>query len=679
MDSNNIEPSHPTSMETVNQALLSTLVSQFPLITWSVDAHLTLLSLGGGGLPSIVQNPELFLGKTLPEVKIPLGLSPLFLSSHQKVLTGDKIIFRHLWFGRIYECVLSSFRNPGGESLGVIGIALDKTESLLSETIKQGQQDRAQQFLSLSQMGMFRFNSENKITEVNFFWTTLTGLKPEKSLDMDWQSIIHPLDKSWVISNFQTCQKAQQPFNAEFRIRRLNGSVSWVYFVSKAETSLLDSQGDYLGILTDITVRKDAEDLIAFRKKILARAVKGMHPEMLFQSMLMFLEMDSNGGRGIIWLNGEHGQSPSVIAPSFPRSFPEEINKFYQSLIKDSKSLSFPHRPQYFPLPGLKNRNVEEPPENFNEFAGVLFLALPGTGSQSQTKGWIALVYANEDPATSFDSQLLESASEIVSLVLERQRQEEIDRLNEELFSRNRRILEASRMKTEFMANMSHELRTPLNAIIGFSQLLLDQKTEPLSTKQSEYLNDVLESATHLLRIINDLLDLAKIEAGKVELHLEPISIVEFVTDVKNLLGPLALQKNIVIELSPTLDPPEARLDAHRFRQILYNLISNAIKFTPENGDKISISYRWILKTLEVEVRDHGIGIRTEDINKLFKPFSQLNHSLPNPIPGSGLGLAICRQLVGLHDGLIDVHSELGKGSVFVLSFPNVATEDSRL
>jgi signal transduction histidine kinase len=348
----------------------------------------------------------------------------------------------------------------------------------------------------------------------------------------------------------------------------------------------------------------------------------------------------------------------------------EDLHRFREAR-KSQADRQASARTDYFPL---GNFDPNSTPAELNEWLGLGgVLTLPLFGPQSQERGWVALVYSSADPASDFDRKLLESAAEIVSLMLERRRQEEIDRLNEELFSQNRRILEASRMKTEFMAKMSHELRTPLNAIIGFSQLLLDQKTGPLSPKQFEFLNDVLQSGMHLLRIINDLLDLAKIEAGKVEARLEPVSVVEFAAEVRDLLRPLASQKRIAVEVNPGLDPPEAMLDAQRFRQILYNLISNAIKFTPEGGESVALFFRWHESTLEAEVRDRGIGIRPEDIPKLFKPFQQLENALPASIPGSGLGLAICQQLAALHRGRIEVRSEPNRGSSFIVFFPEAA------
>ena len=225
-------------------------------------------------------------------------------------------------------------------------------------------------------------------------------------------------------------------------------------------------------------------------------------------------------------------------------------------------------------------------------------------------------------------------------------------------------------MKSEFLANMSHELRTPLNAIIGFSQLLIDRKVGPMNEKQAEYLGDILEGGMHLLRLINDVLDLAKIEAGKLQLYREEISVAQAMREVCETLLPMALGKNVKVQHEAGPGADEAYLDGRKVRQVLYNLVSNAIKFSKPGGRVDVRSLADGRGGLTLQVADQGIGIRKEDIDKLFQQFQQLDSGSARHYPGTGLGLVITQKLVELHGGKVAVESELGAGSIFSAHFP---------
>jgi protein-histidine pros-kinase len=232
------------------------------------------------------------------------------------------------------------------------------------------------------------------------------------------------------------------------------------------------------------------------------------------------------------------------------------------------------------------------------------------------------------------------------------------------------RITEANRMKSRFLANMSHELRTPLNGIIGFSELLVDEKVGPLSAKQKEYLNDILGSGRHLLQLINDVLDLSKVEAGRMDLHPESFRVVDAVDEVTALLSPLANQKRITIRQSISAKIDAVTLDRQKFKQVMFNLVSNAVKFTPDGGHVDIVVDLWSAAVLRLAVRDDGIGIRGEDVPRLFAEFQQLDSSSARPYGGTGLGLALTRKIVELQHGTISVNSEPGKGSTFTVMLP---------
>jgi len=253
-----------------------------------------------------------------------------------------------------------------------------------------------------------------------------------------------------------------------------------------------------------------------------------------------------------------------------------------------------------------------------------------------------------------------------------RKLQEELRRKNDELERQNRLIQNANRLKSEFLANMSHELRTPLNGIIGFAEIMHDEKVGPISADHKEYLQDILTSARHLLQLINDVLDLSKVEAGKFEFTPERTDLGIVVGEVRDIVRTLAAKKLIKLrtEVHPSLSNIEA--DPRSLKQILYNYVSNAIKFTPNEG---VVTVR--VKTegaafFRLEVQDTGIGIRPEDLNRLFVEFQQLDASTAKQYGGTGLGLALTKRIVEAQGGWVGVSSIPGKGSIFHAVLPRL-------
>jgi PAS domain S-box-containing protein len=231
-------------------------------------------------------------------------------------------------------------------------------------------------------------------------------------------------------------------------------------------------------------------------------------------------------------------------------------------------------------------------------------------------------------------------------------------------------LQEANRMKSEFLANMSHELRTPLNGIIGFTEFLSDEKPGPLKPKQKEYLSDVLSSARHLLQLINDVLDLAKVEAGKMELHPEVFPVHKAVEEVVAVIKGITHKKHIAVSIEIGEGLVAVTLDQHKFKQVLYNLLSNAVKFSDDGGQVRVHARRLDAQLLELQVRDDGIGIKPEDIGRLFTEFEQLDSGTARRFEGTGLGLTLTKKIVEFQGGRIGVNSEWGKGSVFTVILP---------
>jgi signal transduction histidine kinase/uncharacterized protein (DUF302 family) len=242
-------------------------------------------------------------------------------------------------------------------------------------------------------------------------------------------------------------------------------------------------------------------------------------------------------------------------------------------------------------------------------------------------------------------------------------------RADEEILQVNRQLEQSNRYKSEFLANMSHELRTPLNAILGFSEILLDTSMNLTQGEKVEFLRNIRSSGQHLLGLINDILDLAKIEAGKMELHPENSSIPQAVQEVTSILEPMARQQGLELHTEGLDRVAAIFADRSKFKQVLYNLLSNAVKFTPAPGT-ITLSLKDSKEALTVVVKDTGIGIKPQDLPKLFREFEQLDGSYTRRYQGTGLGLALCRRFVEMHGGRIWAESEFGKGSTFTFTIP---------
>jgi signal transduction histidine kinase len=257
-----------------------------------------------------------------------------------------------------------------------------------------------------------------------------------------------------------------------------------------------------------------------------------------------------------------------------------------------------------------------------------------------------------------------------------REKNRQLDEQNQELLRGQRRLLEktreveqASRLKSEFLANMSHELRTPLNVIIGFSELMLDEVPGPTNKKQRQCLEDILNSGRHLLGLIDQVLDLSKIESGRTELKLAEVALPEVIESLQNTMLPILKPRRQSLKIRVEEGLPTVYADKAKLRQVFFNLLSNSSRFTPEGG-KIEIEAVMNGTRCQVSVIDNGIGIKKEDQARIFEPFCQLDSTSTRGGSGTGLGLAVVKKIVEKHGGRIWVESEQGKGSRFTFTLP---------
>jgi signal transduction histidine kinase len=276
--------------------------------------------------------------------------------------------------------------------------------------------------------------------------------------------------------------------------------------------------------------------------------------------------------------------------------------------------------------------------------------------------GAIIVGHRQVDRFTDAQRALLETFADQAVIAIENVR------LFTELRQRTAQLQVANQHKDEFLASMSHELRTPLNSIIGFSEVMLQRMFGDINEKQEEYLNDVLTSGRHLLSLINDILDLSKIEAGKMELEIVEFDVPTAIDNALTLMRERAARRGQTLErvIDPRLG--STRGDERKFKQVLLNLLSNAVKFTAEGG-QITVTAALTNGDVTISVTDTGVGIAPEHHELVFEEFRQVGNA-DKKAEGTGLGLALCRKFVELHGGRISVTSELGKGSTFTFTIP---------
>ena len=365
-------------------------------------------------------------------------------------------------------------------------------------------------------------------------------------------------------------------------------------------------------------------------------------------------------GDGQLHLAAATGRSAGQLAAIYP-----------QPLAQTSGAIVIQQRRQLFFADVMQGAGVPPSLRQAGQALGNFSVALTPMLWNSEGIGLIAV---RREPNASFTAKeftLLKTFADQAVIAIQNAR------LVRQLEDKSEQLETASRHKTEFPANMSHELRTPLNAIIGFSEVLVEQMFGELNAKQMEYLQDIHSSGQHLLTLINDVLDLSKIEAGRMELELSSFDVAEVVETALNLVRERAARQGLTLALD--IDPAIGTwvADARKVKQVLLNLLSNAIKFTPAGG-RVSVHLRCMgERQLEIAVADTGSGIAPQDQEQIFEEFHQASGSYLRKSEGTGLGLSLARRFVELHGGRLGLHSAPGQGSTFTFTLPALTLEPS--
>jgi PAS domain S-box-containing protein len=483
---------------------------------------------------------------------------------------------------------------------------------------------------------------------------------------------VHPADRDH-LSTMLAEQKRGQETEKEYRILRPDGAVA---LIRDRSFPIRNEAGEFYriaGVAEDITERKRAEERMRQSEANLAAAQKMVH---LGSWEVDLVDLEDVGRNPLHWSDEvfrifgyEPGQLDISRENFLLMVHPEDrlhVSEAAAAALHEKRPYDLVHR---IALPNGVVRVVHEHAEmTYDERTGRP-LRMVGTVQDITERK------RSEKELRDSEQRFRELNATLEQRVLERTTElsQAKTSLEAEIIERKRyeqSLQKANRMKSQFLANMSHELRTPLNGIIGFAEFLVDGKPGLLNPKQKEYLGDILNSGQHLLQLINDVLDLAKVESGKMELNLETFALSKAIEEVCAVAKAIAQKKNIQIHTAFASDLVQVTLDQQKFKQVLYNLLSNAVKFTDEGGKVEILTARRDAHYFKLVVKDTGIGIKPEDINRLFTEFEQLDSGASRRHEGTGLGLALTRKLLELHGGSIEVESETDRGSTFTVTLP---------
>lgn len=452
------------------------------------------------------------------------------------------------------------------------------------------------------------------------------GFTTKELMAKPYLEFIHPDDRRATVEEKDGLEEGKVTFAFENRYLCKDGSYKWLLWNA---VSIPEQEAIY-AVARDITERKKAEEALQ-RTKEDFRSLLEVAPDAV---------VTVNDQGRIVLVNGQTEklfgyQRDELLGEPVEKLIPERARAGHS---QHREGYAEDHRPRAMGV-------------------GLELYALRKDGTEFPVEISLSPIHTSEG---------FRVISSIRDISEHKSTQRQIEQQNRQLELRNREIERTTQMKSKFLASMSHELRTPLNAIVGFSDLLAEGTSGALNAKQKRFVDHIKQGSAHLLQLINDILDLSKIEAGQLELRMEEFLVEDALPEVLSTIDPLAMAKNIRVE-QKLESKSLVKADRVRFKQILYNLLSNAVKFTPKGG-QVSIECVDNWDFVRVSVTDTGIGIRPEDQTVVFEEFRQVEGSAGDTQQGTGLGLAITKRLVEQQGGQISLESELGKGSRFTFT-----------
>ncbi|WP_292470517.1 PAS domain S-box protein [Methanolobus sp.] len=602
---------------------LRTLIDTIPDLVWLKDVNGIYLICNSKFERFFGAKEEEIYGKTDYDF-INKDLADLFTKKDREAMQAGKpsineeeITYVDDGHMEYLETIKCPMYDQNGQLIGILGVGRDITQRKQADEELKRRELQLQTAQKIGCFGSWGFNFNSNDVEISEESGRIYGVENKHMTIKEIQEIPLPEYRPILDKALKNLLEKKLPYDVQFKIARQNdGQIREIHSVAKyfVERNMV------IGTIQDITERKQAENKIAeddIRRRI-------------------FIEKSADG---IVVID----QDGKVY----------EVNQKYADMLGYSQEEALHLH--------IWDWDTQWTREQLLEMIRVVDESGDHFETLHRRKDGTLLDVEITSSGVMFGGQKLSFC--VCRDITERKKYEDA-LLHAKLAAET-----ANRAKSDFLANMSHELRTPLNSIFGFSQMLNDKIPGELNEKQSRYLSNVLNSSEHLIELINDILDLSKIEAGKMELEYKHFRITDLIDETVISMQPVAEKKYIDIKTDIQTGGIEMHADRKKVKDILYNLLSNAIKFTPENG-KIIVRTECIANKLQVSISDNGIGISKDDQQEIFKPFKQADSFLTRKFEGTGLGLAIVKRYVEMHGGKIHVQSKVGKGSTFTFEMP---------
>jgi PAS domain S-box-containing protein len=553
----------------------------------------------------------------------------------------------------VYMSSAPTVLRHGDEISGFSAIMQDVTEHRRTVEALKESEKKYRGLVNNVKMGILRSTpvTPGKALEVNPAMELITGYSRDELLAMDIVRLYsHPEDREAIIR--QACS-AEGVVAKELRWRKKDGSD---VLVLARLTPVKDENEEIIyldAIIEDITERRRLEEAVRrakeFAENIINSSVDGIEAfDLNFRYTIWNPGMERNTGVKREEVIGR------VAFEAFPFIVESGEDEFFRAALQGKVSVAR-DRPYIVPQTGRTGF--------FEGYYSPLY------GEGGRIEGGL-IVIRNTTVQVLAQRELEEKNKRLDAQNEELQlQQEELMAQQQEIMEKTGELIKANHLKSQFLANMSHELRTPLNVIIGFTQLMVDGVPGKINAEQSQCLNDILDSSQHLLNLINEVLDLSKIESGKTELKLEDLDLTGLVPSSVRLIMPILRPKRQTIETLVSEALPPVRADKAKLGQVLRNLLANASKFSPE-GSQILIKASRKDGWCHISIIDQGSGIKPEDQERIFEPFYQLDYTPTSAKAGTGLGLSVVKQIVERHGGRVWVESEYGRGSTFTFTLP---------
>ncbi len=562
-----------------------------------------------------------------------------------------------------------------GDRWQVVCVAIDITHlKHIQEALYQSA-NRSRLAIDLAQVGSWEWDLANDAlywNEHHLRLFNLSAIDPDPTVET-WRNLLHPDDLPRVETAIQTAISTHTDYEIDYRIIDDDQTVRWIMEKGRAIYDEFGAPQQMGGIVMDITERKQAQcDIEALNRQLEVRVQQRTEELEVAQVHLRQREQEF---RTLV----EH--SPDLIW-----RFDTQLRYIYINPTAQQQGIT---------NADLLGKSIQEsglPPEQLRQWQAVIQQVLATGQEQIWEFSWPvadgALYYQTRIvPERNHADQIMSVLAVARDITALKQAETQLRQMNETLATTNLELVQATRMKDEFLTNMSHELRTPLNSILGLSEALQDGSYGELTRSQHYYLSMIYKSGSHLLEIINDILDLTQITTGTLELECSAVSVTTLCETSLNAVKAQADRKRIQLDYQP-LAMGEVMLDQRRMEQVLVNLLNNAVKFTPDGG-RVTLRTTAVatdtvadqrlesgqasnqaMQQLILQVEDTGIGIAPADIDRLFQPFVQLDGGLSRRYEGTGLGLMLVKQIVEMHGGTVSVSSQLGQGSCFQITIP---------